>query len=252
VTDVTDIEVAAEAGVVVDDEMTREEAALHTEKIKAAVEEANEQLEEIKQRYATIDRMLEEAHRRKAWKALGYRMWEEYTTAEFHMSRSRSYQLIDQARTMLALEEAIGDTEIVLPELDGGQVAAIKGDVEVIAEEIKAEIAEVVEEQGTKVSPEQAAEIIQEAIKTAKDRKAAKVTPVQTDTVEDAEIVDGEIVDSKTTYLNAAVVRLNNLLVQLNDFPEPESLIPYLNEDQLNTICTARTWLMRFPVEIPG
>jgi hypothetical protein len=136
--------------------------------------------------------------------------------------------------------------------LDGGQVAVIKDDIEVVAEEIKAELAAEVEDSGEKVSPEKAAEIIQEAIKTAKDRKAAKVTPVQTDEVEDAEIVDGELVDSKTTYLNAAVVRLNNLLMQLNDFPEPESLIPYLDEAQLNTICTARTWLMRFPVEIPG
>lgn len=245
-TNVTDMEVVAQATVVAEVDMTREEAALHTEKIKAEIEEANEQLEQVKQRAGNIDRMLEEAHRRKAWKALGYRMWEEYTTAEFHMSRSRSYQLIDQAKTMLALEQAIGGS-VDLPQLDGGSVAAIKDDIEVVAEEISVGL----EEAGPEAAPEQVAEIINDAIKGAKDRKSAKITPIQTDEIEEAEIIDGEIIDGKTTYLTAALTRLTNLLNQLNDFPEPESMVPYLTQEQLDTVCTARAWLMRFPAVIP-
>ena len=39
-------------------------------------------------------------------KALGYESWGGYVKAEFHMSRSHSYQLIDQGRVVRALQDA--------------------------------------------------------------------------------------------------------------------------------------------------
>jgi hypothetical protein len=50
--------------------------------------------------------LLLEAHQGRAWFVLGYRTWEEYIQSEFGLSRSRSYELLDQARVILAIMEA--------------------------------------------------------------------------------------------------------------------------------------------------
>lgn len=51
--------------------------------------------------------LLARAHSGKAWKALGYSSWESYVRTEFDMSRSRSYQILDQARVIAAIEQAV-------------------------------------------------------------------------------------------------------------------------------------------------
>jgi len=76
-------------------ELSKSEAKKLTQKIKAAVDE--------------VWALLIQAHAGKAWKALGYPTWEAYVSAEFSMSRQRSYQLLDQGRVILAVREAAGD-----------------------------------------------------------------------------------------------------------------------------------------------
>ena len=49
-----------------------------------------------------------EAHTGKAWSALGYKTWESYVRAEFGLSRSRSYELLTQARVVQAIRGAAG------------------------------------------------------------------------------------------------------------------------------------------------
>jgi hypothetical protein len=51
------------------------------------------------------------AHMGKAWRALGYKTWARYVHAEFGLSRSRSYELLVQARVMHALRRAAGMSE---------------------------------------------------------------------------------------------------------------------------------------------
>lgn len=51
--------------------------------------------------------LIARAHAGKAWQALGYPSWERYVRDEFNMSRSRSYQLLDQARVIAAIEAAV-------------------------------------------------------------------------------------------------------------------------------------------------
>ena len=50
--------------------------------------------------------LLLQAHQGRAWFVLGYRTWEEYIHSEFGLSRSRSYELLDQARVILTIMEA--------------------------------------------------------------------------------------------------------------------------------------------------
>lgn len=52
---------------------------------------------QIKTTTTDLCRLLVQAHDRKAWRALGYKSWQEYVVVEFHMSRQRAYQLLDQA-----------------------------------------------------------------------------------------------------------------------------------------------------------
>lgn len=54
--------------------------------------------------------LIAEAHARRAHKALGYATWADYVEAEFDISRSRSYQLISQARVVLEISEAVSTT----------------------------------------------------------------------------------------------------------------------------------------------
>jgi hypothetical protein len=50
--------------------------------------------------------LLLEAHEGRAWLALGYRSWERYVRSEFGLSRSRSYELLDQGRVIVELQRA--------------------------------------------------------------------------------------------------------------------------------------------------
>jgi len=52
--------------------------------------------------------LLLEAYERNAWAALGYGRWEDYVAAEFHLSRSRSYQLLDLGRVARELPAGSG------------------------------------------------------------------------------------------------------------------------------------------------
>jgi hypothetical protein len=56
--------------------------------------------------------LLLEAHERRAWIALGYASWAAYVRAEFRISRSRSYQLIDQGRVIRALRSVSTSVDI--------------------------------------------------------------------------------------------------------------------------------------------
>jgi hypothetical protein len=73
--------------------------------------------ERIKSAVAHISRLLLEAHDGRAWLALGYETWAAYVEAEFKFSKQRSFQLIDHARFIRALEAATGGSTMVdLPE----------------------------------------------------------------------------------------------------------------------------------------
>lgn len=52
----------------------------------------------------TTWKLLVKAHEGRAHLALGYGTWEEYVRAEFDLSRSRSYQLIDLGRVVAELD----------------------------------------------------------------------------------------------------------------------------------------------------
>lgn len=77
--------------------LTRDEAQALTAKIKGYVSQAW--------------LMLVEAHDRHAHIALGYSTWADYVQAEFEIGRSRSYQILDQARVIRELDAVSTDVD---------------------------------------------------------------------------------------------------------------------------------------------
>jgi hypothetical protein len=90
--------------------------------------------------------LLLEAHEKRAWIPLRHRSWEQYVRLEFSLSRSRSYELLDQARVVRALRLAAGTQRI--PPISA--LAAI---------EIKPLLGEVVDELREQLSAERQANV---------------------------------------------------------------------------------------------
>jgi hypothetical protein len=67
--------------------------------------------------------------------ALGYSSWDAYVRAELGMSRSRSYELLDQARVILAIRAAAGIR--AMPDISAYVAGAMKGSLPMIARSIK-------------------------------------------------------------------------------------------------------------------
>lgn len=240
----TDVDVSdAVASDIAIADMDKEEASNITGLIRQKLSDVQDQVEEL-------SNLLDEARNRNAWKAMGYINWEEYTSTEFKMSRQWSYQLLARADVMRELSGALEDTDVditVIPNLSTRDIGVIHRDREEIAGEIKERIQEHPEED--------VAEIIQEVIDEVKQKKVIEAIPetfVQIqESITEPEIIDGEIVDDVTGYMEIAAGRLVTMLETLRDLPEPEDMVPHMSETQLERVMRARLWLLRFTVEVP-
>lgn len=99
--------------------------------------------------------LLMEAHDRRAWLALGYRSWEQYVKSEFGLSRSRSYELLDQGRVIVELQRAAGTSEF--PDISAYAAGQIKHQL--------AEVAAHVRERAREEPAERVLEIIAEVVR---------------------------------------------------------------------------------------
>ncbi len=102
------------------------------------VEEARSITDEIRRAADDLYDLLLEAHDRKAWAVLGYGSWAEYVKVEFNISRSRSYQLVDQAKVVRAIESAAGVSTSV--DISEAEARAIKPVLSVITDEIRTRV----------------------------------------------------------------------------------------------------------------
>lgn len=110
-----------------DDQMSEMKARELTNAIKAAAEAT----------YVLLAR----AHHGKAYKALGYKTWAEYVTAEFEISTQRSYQLLNLNNTIKQIEAAAPEgTPVKLTE---AQARDIKRELPFITSQIAEETADL-------------------------------------------------------------------------------------------------------------
>lgn len=104
--------------------------------------------------------LIARAHAGGAWKALGYDSWGEYVKAEFDMSRSRSYQLLDQARVVAEIEAAVPDgTTINITE---AAARDLKGVLEEVVPQIR--------ERTAGLGPDEAADVLEEIVAEQRER----------------------------------------------------------------------------------
>ena len=82
--------------------------------------------------------LLLEAHESKAWASLGYKNWRDYAVAEFSVSQSRAYQLLDQAGVVTAIQEAANSTMVEISERTAREIKPV---IREVAKEISARVA---------------------------------------------------------------------------------------------------------------
>lgn len=119
-----------------------------------SVEDARELTEHIRSTADVLWVLLARAHTGRAWAALGYPSFAAYVQAEFDISRSRAYQILDQARVIKAIEAAAPD----------GTVLNIS---EAAARDLKSVIGEVVpevRERTADLPPAEAGQVVEEIV----------------------------------------------------------------------------------------
>lgn len=149
--------------------------------------DARELTERIRAATRYVCLLLFEAHRRRAWHALGYPTWEKYVLSEFGLSRTRSYELLDQARVIRALQAAA--CTFGTPEVSAYAAEQIKPYLD--------EVIEVVRRRTIGATEKDALEIVAAAVREqqgmiARDgrrgeggvQKAARVAMVEADALE--------------------------------------------------------------------
>ncbi len=97
--------------------------------------------DEIRKASQRVPLLLLEAHERYAWTALGYTTWEQYVRAEFGLSRSRSYELLDQGAVIVAIKIASCLAE--MPDISAYAALQIKPSLRELLDEVRVRCADV-------------------------------------------------------------------------------------------------------------
>lgn len=127
------------------------------------VDQARELTNHIRSTADTLYVLIARAHAGRAWEALGYNSFEAYVREEFDMSRSRAYQLLNQAKIVEAITAAAPEgTEVHITE-------AVARDLKSIINEVTGEI----EDKTRDLDPDDAGAVIEELIRAERERKNA-------------------------------------------------------------------------------
>jgi hypothetical protein len=113
------------------------------------VTEARRLTERIRTATRMVCLLLLDAYERKVWFALGHRNWEEYVRSDLGFRRSRAYELLDQARTIRALQQAASTAEV--PDVSPYAVEQIKPHLPEVLETIRVRADEVPSERAVDV-----------------------------------------------------------------------------------------------------
>lgn len=100
------------------------------ENLELSYDQAVKLTESIRNTSKVLWVLISRAHLGKAWLALGYPSWESYVTEEFDISRSRSYQLLNQARVIKEIESVLPEgTHINISEAEARDLRVVLDEV---------------------------------------------------------------------------------------------------------------------------
>ena len=139
---------ANETGDLISEPMTTDQAREITDAIRSTSE--------------VLYTLIQRAHQGKAWLSLGYGSFAEYVREEFAMSRSRAYQILDQARVIDAIEAAAPDG------------ASLPHITEAAARDLKSVLGEIgpaiTEATSGLDDPDEAGRVVEEIVEDYRDR----------------------------------------------------------------------------------
>lgn len=220
--------------------------------------------------------LLAQAHAGKAHKALGYETWADYVKAEFDLSASRSYQLLDLSKVMNEIEAVVPEGTVV--KLTEAQARDIKRELPKITEQIKEAV--------DGLDGDEATEAVDRIIEDIREQKKLDDAAVQEreKRLEEAEtegyqrgleaaadaMLEGEgerrdfdgdgnyeprldepdELDVLSPQDKVDLYNFLNVLTGLSSLPEPDSfvkVVPVGREDEIaNQLNAATAWLNRF------
>jgi hypothetical protein len=137
-----------------------------------SIDEAHVLTQRIKNATHEVCLLLLEAHQRRAWVPLGYRSWREYVRSELGLSRSRSYELLDQARVVRVIQKEARTSQI--PDISPYAAGQIRPHLSEVTRMIRDRSANLPEEHVTEV----VAEVIRE-VRTRVVVRQAEARPAE-------------------------------------------------------------------------
>lgn len=146
-----------------------------------STDEARQLTDTIRNAAEMLWMLIARAHAGKAWEALGFATWEAYVREEFDMSRSRSYQLLDQARVIAAIEAAVPDgTPVAISE-------AAARDLKEVLEDVVPDLRDRTEG----LSPDEASVVLDEIVEEQRERLREERAAAQEEEVEEEYVGSG-------------------------------------------------------------
>lgn len=98
--------------------------------VPLTMDEARELTEHIRHAVDVVWVLVARAHAGRAWEALGYTTFAAYVGEEFNISRSRAYQLLDQAKVVQAIEAHVPDgTDVSISEAAARDLKSVLGEI---------------------------------------------------------------------------------------------------------------------------
>jgi hypothetical protein len=204
--------------------------------------EARTLTEAIKGHAKNLYLLMLEAHTGRAWIALGYRTWEGYVRAEFGLSRSRSYELLIQARVVQTIRGAAGMSGV--PDISTHLAMRLQTHLPELIESIRAAVTKGWTE-------EKASDVVAAAVRRQRLalRPSSHRPPYSSET--ETPIGPAFRVVPEQTKDNRAMdsARLVDIVEFLASLPPAEKLLATMRPDDFNQLAhldEAARWLTEF------
>ncbi|MER7817209.1 hypothetical protein [Streptomyces sp. NPDC096153] len=143
---------------------------------------------------AAVDRLAERvkaAHDARVWTVLGYGSWAEYAAAEFGVSRSHAYRLLDLARATDEIAGTVAAVGVLAPashawdvplDLPIRAVVELRGRMGEVCELLADQLQRTYDDEGGRLSPERVAAVVHDVVATV--RRRPDVTADELDRIE--------------------------------------------------------------------
>lgn len=181
--------------------------------------EARSITDQIKEHTDAVWKLLVVAHEGQAWKPLGYSTWADYVAGEFSMSRAYSYRVLDQARVIRAIEEAVSPNGDISAALTEKAARDIKPVLSTVVDDIREGVADL----GPEPEPERVQAVVDEVVQSHRrapepywspDDSFTGADPLTGEVIEPTEITETHTV--KQTFSLPPVPKANKSVKQQN------------------------------------